>query len=262
MANHKKMTSMFLRNPHLNGSTFFLQGANDIGLLLLHGFTATTVEVSYLAKFLNERGYTVSAPLLPGHNTTPDDLNKCKWQDWASAAEAAYHALAVRYKKIIVGGESMGAMLALYLASEHPEIIGVLTYAPSLITPSSSRAWQVKILSWFKTYLPKPHRPPNLTDGRTKSYTVNPLKAVTQFHDLQDETRRRLPRVTQTLLNIQGRLDMVIDPRNGEVILQEVKSAYKEMHWLEHSTHVLILDQEWERAAELTLNFIRKIERL
>ena len=176
---------MFLRNPHLNGDSFFLQGTHDIGVLLIHGFTATTVEVSYAAKYLNERGYTVSAPLLPGHNTTPDDLNKCKWQDWANAAEAAYQELATHCKKIIVGGESMGGMLALYLASEHPEIIAVVTYAPAMITPSSSSRWQIQILSWLKPYMPKPQRPPNITDERTKSYTVNPLKAVTQFLDLQ-----------------------------------------------------------------------------
>ncbi len=251
---------MFLRNPHLNGDSFFLQGTTDVGVLLIHGFTATTVEVSYIAKFLNERGYTVSAPLLPGHNTTPDDLNKCKWLDWVNAAEAAYQRLAARHKKIIVGGESMGAMLALYLASEHPEIIGILSYAPAMITPSSSSKWQIQILSWFKAYMPKPKRPPNFTDERTKSYTVNPLKAVTQFLDLQQETRRRLPRISQPILNLQGRLDVVIDPRNGEAIFQEVKSQIKEMHWLENSTHVLVLDQEWERAAELTLNFIRQVE--
>ncbi|MEK7442160.1 MAG: alpha/beta fold hydrolase [Chloroflexota bacterium] len=251
---------MFLRNPHLNGDSFFLQGTHDIGVLLIHGFTATTVEVSYAAKYLNERGYTVSAPLLPGHNTTPDDLNKCKWQDWANAAEAAYQELATHCKKIIVGGESMGGMLALYLASEHPEIIAVVTYAPAMITPSSSSRWQIQILSWLKPYMPKPQRPPNITDERTKSYTVNPLKAVTQFLDLQQETRQRLPRISQPILNIQGRLDAVIDPRNGDVIFQEVKSQIKEMHWLENSTHVLILDQEWERAAELTLNFIQTIE--
>ncbi|MBI5080657.1 MAG: alpha/beta hydrolase, partial [Chloroflexi bacterium] len=99
------------------------------------------------------------------------------------------------------------------------------------------------------------------TDERTKSYTVNPLKAVIQFFDLQRETRQRLSRISQPILNIQGRLDVVIDPRNGEVILSEVRSQIKEMHWLEHSTHVVVLDQEWERAAELTLNFIQKIER-
>ena len=66
--------------------------------------------------------------------------------------------------------------------------------------------------------------------------------------------------ISQPLLNIQGRLDVVIDPRNGDVIFQEVKSQIKEMHWLENSTHVVVLDQEWERAAELTLDFIRKVE--
>ena len=33
---------------------------------------------------------------------------------------------------MIIGGESMGALLALYLASEHPEAAAILAYAPAL----------------------------------------------------------------------------------------------------------------------------------
>ena len=50
--------------PKLDGSSFLLPGG-PTGILLLHGFTATTVEMRYLAEELHRRGYTVSAPCCP-----------------------------------------------------------------------------------------------------------------------------------------------------------------------------------------------------
>ena len=40
--------------------------------------------------------------------------------------------LRVECSSVIVGGESVGALLALRLASDHPEIKGLLLYAPAM----------------------------------------------------------------------------------------------------------------------------------
>jgi len=78
------MDATFLRNSHLDGDAFFWQ-AGKMGALLIHGFTATTAEVRLLGEYLHARGYTISAPLLPGHGTSPAEMNRCKWQDWTRA---------------------------------------------------------------------------------------------------------------------------------------------------------------------------------
>jgi len=84
------------------------------------------------------------------------------------------------------------------------------------------------------------------------------LRAVVQLSKLQKETRRRLPRIQQPILVIQGRLDQTIDPRSGQVILAEIASREKELRWFEHSTHCVILDREWEQAADATWQFIKR----
>ena len=48
------------------GKPFFLKGSNNIGILLIHGWTSPPDELLPLAKYLNSFGYTVSAPLLRG----------------------------------------------------------------------------------------------------------------------------------------------------------------------------------------------------
>src|SRR5512134_2031037 len=102
-------------NPHLEGDSFYWPGGPS-GILLAHGFTATTAEVRPLARILLDQGYSVAGPLLPGHKTTLEEMNRCRWQDWAGAIETAYRQMAARCERVFVGGESMGGLLALYLA--------------------------------------------------------------------------------------------------------------------------------------------------
>jgi len=81
-------------------------------------------------KYLHERGYTMSGPLLPGHNTSPQDLNRQKWHHWTSAVEQAYQELQSKCDRVFVCGESMGGLLTLHCASHHPEIAGIVIYSP------------------------------------------------------------------------------------------------------------------------------------
>ena len=116
-------------NPQLEGDPFLWEGG-PTGVLLIHGYTATTAEVRPLARILHQQGYTVAGPLLPGHHTRPADANRYRWRDWVRAVEESYQQLTAHCQRVIIGGESMGALLALYLASEHPEAAAILAFAP------------------------------------------------------------------------------------------------------------------------------------
>jgi len=125
------MTSPTIDNPQLEGDPFLWEGG-PTGVLLVHGYTATTAEVRPLASILYRQGYTVAGPLLPGHYTHAAEANRYRWRDWVRAVEESYRQLSARCQPVVVGGESTGALLALYLASEHPEVTAILAYAPAL----------------------------------------------------------------------------------------------------------------------------------
>ncbi len=245
-----------LRNPHLEGTTFFWEGG-PVGVLLSHGYTATTAEVRLLGRYLHERGYTVSGPLLPGHGTTPQEMNRCRWQHWTEAFEAAYRELASRCERVFVGGESMGGLLALHLASYHPEIAGVMAYAAAIAVPL--KRWQavlLPLLAPLGIMLPKGPSTPSAADARWQGYDENPLRATRQLFALQAATRARLTAITHPILIVQGRLDTAVDATAPQIIYDSVRSTQKYLYWFEHSTHCVLLDQEWEEVAELTLRFI------
>ncbi len=80
---------------------------------------------------LHQSGYTVHAPLLPGHGTTPRELNQNRYQDWLDAVDGAYAFMQHKCTDIFVAGESMGALLSLYLAARQSKIAGVICYSPA-----------------------------------------------------------------------------------------------------------------------------------
>lgn len=250
------MKDHIFQNPQLDGGPFFLEGG-PTGILLSHGFTATTAEVRPLAERLHAHGYTVAAPLLPGHNTHPRDLNRVTWQDWLAAFEEMYARLASRCEAVVTGGESTGALLALLHASRHPEVRGLLLYAPALrLNLTALDRFRLRLLAPFVPWV----RKANADDSMPwKGYWVNPLKGTLQLLKLQDEVRAALPRVTAPLLVVQGRLDQTVHPSVPDEILNRVRASIKESHWMEQSTHCVILDRERDAVAEITLRFLEAV---
>jgi carboxylesterase len=253
---HRHLTPLALVNPHLDGGPFYWP-AGPVGVLLIHGFTATTVEVRDLAESLLDAGYTVSAPLLPGHYTQPTDLNRVRWQEWVETVELSYAHLADECHKVVVGGESTGGLLALNLASCHPEVAAVLAYAPALRLQIS--AWdrlRLRLLAPFIPYVPKPNSD---QDTRWQGYPVNPVKGTLQLLRLQQELRHSLQAIQQPLLVVQGRLDRSVHPSVPEQIISGVNSQVCELHWMEHSRHVVLLDDELDQVVKITLDFLSRV---
>jgi carboxylesterase len=245
-----------IHNAHLDGSPFFWKSGST-GVLLLHGFTATPVEVRSLATRLRERGFTVAGPLLPGHGTVPGDLNRTRWQQWVEAGEDAYRQISACCNRVFVGGESMGGLTALYLATGHPEVAGVLAYAPAIrLAIGPVQRFVLPLVALFVPCRPKPGLD---EEDKWQGYRVDPLRGAVQLLRFQRRTQRRLPLIRQPIMVVQGRLDTTVDPRVGEIILGAVRSHTKELYWMERSSHIVLLGPELDDVDEITVRFMEQV---
>ena len=95
-------------------------------------------------------------------------------------------------------------------------------------------------------------------EDRWQGYRVNPLKGVLQLLAMQKALLARLHLIRQPLLVVQGRLDTTIDPRAGEIIMAGVSSTVKELHWFEHSSHAVLLDQELDGVIKVVAQFVER----
>src|SRR5437588_9659325 len=98
------------------------------GVLLVHGITGSPAEMKPLVRKLAGQGFSVSCPQLAGHCSSLAELKRTRWRDWYVSLERAMERLAEDCDEIFVSGLSMGALLALKLAADHPDRVqGVAT---------------------------------------------------------------------------------------------------------------------------------------
>ena len=90
------------------------------GVYIIHGFTNTTCETRDLAKYLGDRGFYSVANNLPGHGTTVEDCNRCKFLDWINFVEQGVAEMSSKCDNVYVVGISMGSVLALHLSTVFP----------------------------------------------------------------------------------------------------------------------------------------------
>src|SRR3954463_14854829 len=91
-------------------------GGRAIGGLLVHGFTGSPASMKPWAQSLADQGYAVEVPLLPGHGTRWQDLNRAGWTDWYAEVEGAFARPRPACDAVVVSGLSMGGSLVLRLA--------------------------------------------------------------------------------------------------------------------------------------------------
>jgi len=245
------------QHTHLDPSPFFLDGG-PTGVLLIHGFTGAPPEMRLVGDYLHARGLTVSGPLLPGHGTSPADMNRCKWTDWTAHAAHALAELQSHCRTVFVGGLSMGAVLTLRLAARHPELAGAIAYAPALWT-----ADRKIYLSPLMKYL-LPVRPVSSesdlvdpqADLRLWCYAETPVFAAHELLKLLMQVRRLLPQVTCPLLVLHSMGDRSIHSDSARLTYERAGAVDKQLVTIERSGHAITVDTQWEFVADTTYRFI------
>lgn len=110
-------------NPLAESQIF--PAASDREFFLIHGYTGSPTDFNTLAKRLHQHfNATVKVLRLPGHGTNIRELDHLQYKDFIHYVEAELEKDLRQGKRIVIGGVSFGAQLALILAARHP-VVGV-----------------------------------------------------------------------------------------------------------------------------------------
>lgn len=230
--------------PVLPGAEPFRHDGGPVGVLLCHGFTGSPYSLRPWAEHLAESGYSVSLPRLPGHGTSWREANLTRWEDWYAEVDRAYRDLRGDCDQVAVCGVSMGGALALLLAQQHgPEITALVLVNPSVCSFDK----RLRFLPMLRYTVPSVAsigddiKKQGVSEG---AYDRTPIKALHSVTKLWATVRRHLDRVDQPLLLFHSVEDHVVERQNLEIIRAGVSSAEIEVHELENSYHVAVLDHD------------------
>ncbi len=235
-------------------------GGAGPAVLCLHGLSGTPYEVRPPAEALARSGFACLGPVLPGHGKTPEALQAVGREEWVEAALGSWDRLRSTHERVYLLGLSMGGVLALRLCAERP-VAGALVMAAPLELGGLIRA-AVPLLSWLIGFVPSRS---DIRDrdalARHPSYDRMSLRAVRQLIQLGAEVGAELGRITAPLRLIYSRGDRTVPLSNAERVLEGVRSSRRDLHVLEKSGHVLPVDLDRERVAQLALDFFSELER-
>lgn len=230
-----------------------------IGVLLSHGFTGSPASIVPWGQYLAKQGYAVSVPLLPGHGTTWEQMCATTFDDYCTALERDFDQLAARTDVVVVGGLSMGACLALWLAAKRPaDVAGLLLVNPA-VASTNKQLLALPVLKYLVKAVPAIGNDIKKPDVSEHAYPKTPLKPLHTMVRAWKQIREDLPKVTAPILLFRSAEDHVVDPSSARIILDNVSSRDATEKVLANSYHVATLDNDAPEIFEQSADFVARV---
>ncbi len=247
------------------GMPFLIKGrSKSLGVVLSHGYMAAPLEVRELALYLGRLGLWVYVPRLKGHGTSPDDLATRTYQDWQASVDLGYAIISSICRRVIAGGFSTGAGLALDLTARVNNVIAVFAVsAPMRLKDFSSKfapavdMWN-RIMERTRQVGAKKQFVENKPENPHINYLRNPISGVVELERLMDDLEAKLPTLSVPALVVQSRGDPVVDPKGSRKIFDLLGSQNKEYILFNFERHGILLGDGSRRVHKAIGEFIKQ----
>ena len=256
------------RPPNDNGVVpgaegFTLDAHTGRALLMLHGFGDTPQTLRYLGGRLHAAGFSVHAPLLPGHGRGLRDFASASAEDYADAARRELAWLRARAPWVGVIGLSMGGAIAARLVAGSDDVRVLALLAPYL-TPPRAVALVGRTAPFWSVVTPyftgrsgdaSVHDP--VARDSSYAYGMFPPRALRALCATAAAGRRALPSITVPTLVVNSREDNRIPLALAETATASLAGP-TERRWVTGCGHVITVDYCRDVVANLVLDFLAR----
>ncbi|MFD1884394.1 alpha/beta hydrolase [Paenibacillus wenxiniae] len=237
----------------------FTYTAGRRAVLLLHGYTGSTVHVRRLGKYLYEKGYTCHAPLYAGHGDVPELLLHTRPSAWWQSVVGGYDWLQQQgYEEIAVAGVSLGGVFTLRMGTLFPVKAVVSMSAP--VQEKHTTDILQRVLDYARWYVSLQTKDPAIMAERLNHLANEPLHELEQLRQLISSTASRLSRITAPALIMQGQQDDQLYQDSARTIYEQIGSPHKELKWYPNSGHILPMDTEQTQVFADIYHFLEQLD--
>lgn len=213
---------------------FTPEQATDKAVILCHGFTSSPHEMLELGELLQQLGFTVYAPRLPGHGTTPEDLRQRTMEEWQEVCLRGYQALIDHGYRVSTAGQSTGAMLMLEMS------LGCTIQKQVLLVPFLKLYHPLADFAAILRFVRPYHHKEMSTEEKPWFYSRRPVKAIAEVNRLRWQIADKLKDVTIPTLVMASKGDRTIAQGTSEELFNRLGSREKSFHlYGEEVSHVL-----------------------
>jgi len=212
---------------------------------------------------MHAAGWTVYAPVLPGHGRSPRAFAASTADDWIGAARAAVREALERHERVAVGGLSLGGALAAIVASEEPSVKAAVLFAPFLVHSrrlgAIAKLWPLITLG--VKYLTGGSATRAVRDPEARAsliaYGCSTPRLLREVQRVVRRARAALPAVRQPVWIAQSSDDYRIPDEQAQGAFDLLRSGDKRLYWTTGNGHVITVDHGHE---ELSAEAARWLE--
>jgi len=259
------------RLAHPVAADGIIPGAGAISLdgagraaLLVHGFGDTPQTLIAQAAALHARGWSVRAPLLPGHGRTLEQFGAARARDWMRVVRAEFDALSATHERVAIVGLSMGGALATSLAAAAgPRAAALVLLAPFLELSPRGRigtsvwplwsAWR----PWVCGSAAESIRDP-VARAESLGYGCATPRSLRELRLVVDAAARHAAQLRLPTLVIHSRTDYRIPTAAAERGFARLGAPVKELRWVERSGHVITVDFDAAFVTAATVDWLEQ----
>jgi len=232
-----------------------------VGVLFVHGFTASAAEMRPMARVVAEStAWRCRGILLPGHGTKVGDMETTNAENWVETVQREYEALSQQCERVFLVGLSLGSVLCCHIAlrfSQDPKLQGLVLLAPAFGV-GRLRSAVVYLLRSVHNLSSKGKRASDyFLDNRLYSYLHFPMNLAAQVIKLGGSVASDMGRLS--------RIPVVIFAGNREstVSLDKILAVARDNPWirlvrLPRSRHILTVEPDKEILFETSIRFMEQ----
>jgi carboxylesterase len=237
----------------------------DVGVVVVHGFTANPTGTRPLGMRLAAAGYSVEVPRLPGHGTTARDLSRTRYSDWRQTVVNAVTTLARGCDRVFLVGHSMGGSIALDLAGSGERLAGIVTINSLVLDRREVLARLAPLLQHVVPFVPRdaagmPSDDLAKPGVEEDAYAWVSARAAQSYIAELPRIRAGLAEIRCPALIVTSPEDHTVDPANGDAIAEGLTGSPRvERFATSRSYHVPLLDYDAEVLEERILGFVADV---
>ncbi|QWD61672.1 carboxylesterase [Polynucleobacter sp. MWH-UH25E] len=253
----------------------FYQGKTGNAVVLLPGLCGSALEMGAIPRLLQQSDISYFIPKIPGYSA---HSNLTKYPEWIDFIDQLVIDLRRSHNSVSLVGLSMGATLAISVASRNQKIQSLCLLSPVLFFDGWSVPWyhpflsliyKIGIRNWhYRETEPYGVKNKELRRHIRKAVLANsvselgaahlPARHLYQSLQLIKDAKKSLGEIKADVLVIHAIDDETASPKNPDLILHEIASETRRVIWLGNSYHMITVDNEREIVANEVINFIKQ----
>ncbi len=229
-----------------------LEGGSGVTFFLIHGYTGSPTDFNGLPFYINEKfDFRVKGLLLPGHGTVIKDLDKVTYEDVVDKIESDFKKEIDKGNKIIIGGVSFGALMALRLAANY-SVGGVINVCvPYSMKPPFGLPGMRSIFFYKKYWKKKVSEEERVLRKNSFHYDKMHIKGLELVKRARKDVAQSLESINCPVLTIHSVSDPIGGLRGVNRLQKKIRAPHKVIVYNNKNHNIFFSDRKEEVYREI-----------